>query len=46
MLVTRVKFVDFCLQLMKMAQAEAAPTFQTTLDGWPTARQTDKEDLP
>ena len=32
-LVTRVKFVDWCSQVMKMARAEAPCAFQATVDG-------------
>jgi len=42
MLVTRVKFVDLCSRVTKVARAEAP---LSNYPGWPTARQTDKKDL-
>jgi len=42
MLVTCVKFVDLCSQVMKMARAEARRTFLATLDGQPPDKQTRK----
>jgi len=39
MLVTRVKFVNLCSPVMKIARAEAPCTFQTTLDGQPPDKQ-------